>query len=788
MNTTESHRLLDELLTEAAREATGRRDVEARPGQVDLAHGVLDSLLATSDPSRATNAEHVEYLASAPTGTGKALGYLAPVFLDAVTHGHRAVIATESLALQAQLVDKDAPAAARASLTVLGSAPRFALLKGWSNYGCALKAAALIHDNVPGAAQPAPERLGELARVSAAAAARADAGEIDVDGTAHRAGPLLALASWVTGQAAGSHTGDRDTYPDVVTRDQWETVSTTPEDCMGAQRCPLAQVCLPRAAKERAAQADVVITNHSMLAVQAANAVPVVLGSKALGDFDHVVLDEAHALPGAVRSAGARGVSAYRVMRLIDVVHRHCATTKTVSAAQADRAAQAVVDQGFALASALDRELDALIAPQRGRTRFGSAILGLEDQVVLPELGAQLDRWAKAVRKVLPSPEQAEYLPAREGLRVLKSRAVVQKFIADLADVLTPGVGQARWVEDGNVASKGRWIGVSVQCSPVDVSLAIANNLWCADAQQDFDDDGEQVYGVPEYRWVQDPGENAPPRYRLSVTGVSATLPSGFARSVGMSAPVVEHPSPFDEAYAASALYIPLVTDPVAAAGFTRTWAGKVQFDTSGHASWAAGQVCELVRANDGRALVLATTTTAGQAYVAALRAQLPDLTVLSQWEGESSRRLVARWRGDERAVLVGTRSLMTGVDAAGQTCSLVVIDRVPRDAGNPVDDARVKVLVSQGVNKWVASRLVYGAEAALRIAQSEGRLIRSMSDVGMVACLDPRMLKWGVVTYDEQTRQMYMKSLYPYGQKFTSLEEATRWLREHRARHTTPA
>jgi ATP-dependent DNA helicase DinG len=139
--------------------------------------------------------------------------------------------------------------------------------------------------------------------------------------------------------------------------------------------------------------------------------------------------------------------------------------------------------------------------------------------------------------------------------------------------------------------------------------------------------------------------------------------------------------------------------------------------------------------------------------------------------------------------VLVGTRSLMTGVDAPGETNTLVVIDRIPRAPGNPVDDARVEALMKRlETDKWAADKFVYASDAAVLTQQAVGRLIRSMTDSGLVAVLDPRLLKIGPFKYQEQTRQVYMKALAQFEHKTSHLEEAVAYLHARRATQAVAA
>ncbi|HLS00370.1 MAG TPA: helicase C-terminal domain-containing protein, partial [Beutenbergiaceae bacterium] len=274
------------------------------------------------------------------------------------------------------------------------------------------------------------------------------------------------------------------------------------------------------------------------------------------------------------------------------------------------------------------------------------------------------------------------------------------------------------------------------------------------------------------------PWEETPPKRKLPVAAVSATIPATFPVDAGLSTGISEYESPFADAYGESMLYIPRpIVDGVEVP--TRTFGRRVSMDTRGHATWAERIMKRLVEASGGRALVLSATVAAGQQYAHALRtAAAGRWTVYSQWDGVSKDITTSRWREDETSVLVGTRSYMTGVDAPGPTCSLVIIDRVPRGAGNVVDDARVEVLAEES-GEFRARDLVYAVDAAQLLEQGAGRLIRSISDSGMVAVLDPRLLKGKDITYPGSTRKIYMNAFRFFSQKTARLATAEDYLRQ---------
>ncbi len=161
---------------------------------------------------------------------------------------------------------------------------------------------------------------------------------------------------------------------------------------------------------------------------------------------------------------------------------------------------------------------------------------------------------------------------------------------------------------------------------------------------------------------------------------LSATPQDGFSFETGMGVGMSVYESVFADTYRDNAsVFIPGEADE-------QVWVNKTRgtsMDMGAHAEWCAPKIAQLVVANHGAALVLSATVAAGKLYADTLR-QMTGLRVLSQWDDRPVQSTIAQWRADPDSVLVGTRTLMTGVDAPGDTCTLVVVDRVPRAAGNP--------------------------------------------------------------------------------------------------------
>jgi ATP-dependent DNA helicase DinG len=123
-------------------------------------------------------------------------------------------------------------------------------------------------------------------------------------------------------------------------------------------------------------------------------------------------------------------------------------------------------------------------------------------------------------------------------------------------------------------------------------------------------------------------------------------------------------------------------------------------------------------------------------AVAEAMRERL-DVPVLVQGEDQLPT-LVRQFAEDEATCLFGTLSLWQGVDVPGRANQLVIIDRIPFPRpDDPVKSARSEAVAASGGNGFMS---VAATHAALLLAQGAGRLIRSTSDRGVVAVLDPRL------------------------------------------------
>ncbi|MDW4915789.1 ATP-dependent DNA helicase [Streptomyces californicus] len=336
-----------------------------KPSLPELLHAAVTAVGGTERPGQVTMAEAVaeavddqsHLLVQAGTGTGKSLGYLVP----ALAHGERVVVATATLALQRQLVERDLPRTVESLHPLLRRRPQFAMLKGRSNYLCLHR----LHEGVP-----QDEEEGLFDQFEAAA----PSSKLGQD--------LLRLRDW----SDDTETGDRDDLTPGVSDRAWAQVSVSSRECLGASKCAYGAECFAEAARERAKLADVVVTNHALLAIDAIEGAPV------LPSHEVLIVDEAHELVSRVTGVATGELTPAQVNRAV----RRAA--KLVNEKAADALLTAAEGFERVMELALPGRLEEV--PED----LGYALMALRDaaRTVLSAIGATRDKSVEdenAVRK-----------------------------------------------------------------------------------------------------------------------------------------------------------------------------------------------------------------------------------------------------------------------------------------------------------------------------------------------------------------------------------------------------
>jgi ATP-dependent DNA helicase DinG len=637
--------------------------------------------MATAIEEAVAAREHL--LVQAGTGTGKSLAYLAP----ALTVDGPVVVSTATLALQSQLVDHDLPRLADAVEPLLGRRPTFAVLKGRHHYLCLARLDNSTEDEPtdtlfdavePGSGGGGGGRwLGEAGRIGK---------------------QVQRLRDW----SMETETGDRDELDPGVDDQAWRLVSMPARECVGASRCPFGAECFAEASRARAREADVVVTNHSLLAVD------MIAGRHIVPPHKLLIVDEAHELADRVSSAA----QAELVPELIDRSARRARPLLR------PEIAERLTEAGDALAVGL------------GEVPAGRLTAGLPGP--LREACTLLDSATRAALDAIGDVKSDDPDPVRKQ----QAKAVLDELSATAQRLLEEADHDVAWVEKPDNGSRRALV-----VAPLSVAGTLATHLYD----------------------------------ERTVVATSATLALGgrfdtVARALGLDAPPPAPPSPAAAALAAATARgdAPAGTTPVAAAPGSRPTTGTVPategpgwrsldvgspFDyarqgilyvaahlprpaASGLPEAAGEELLALVGALGGRTLGLFSSRRAAQQAAELLRAKT-DLPVLLQGE-ESLPLLVRKFREERSSCLFGVMSLWQGVDVPGDSCQLVVIDRLPFPRPDePLAAARAAAVDADGGSGFAAVSVPI---AAVRLAQGVGRLIRANGDRGVVAVLDSRL------------------------------------------------
>ena len=669
-----------------------------RPGQVAMAEAVEQSL---------RSGEHLAVQAG--TGTGKSLAYLVPAVAHALASGSAVVVATATIALQRQLIDRDLPRLAETLKPLLGQEPDFAILKGRRNYLC-------LHRLKSGAPEDPRDVLFDRGATS----------------------PVGQQVERVHAWAAETKTGDRDELVPGVDDRAWRQVSVSARECLGAQRCPFGRDCYAEQARVTAGKASIVVTNHALLAIDALESFPV------LPEHDVVVIDEAHDLVNRVTSAASGELSATGV----DVAARRVG--RLLSADAAGRLREAGEAAARAFAESRDGRLDFLDQD------LSSALALVRDAAA--GCATEVRSSARQAGEEAPADQQAATRSALAGLDDLVGTAdrILASYVPDLTsrtDVV--------WMDRPMVEDPRR--PATLRVAPLQVGALLAERLFrrqtvvLTSATLALGGSFEPLarqWGLPR-PGAEPPGtETADPEPASTqgADGVEAGAGVGDAGEAGAVASVSaeagagepgprsgdpgESPqeqgphglawsgldvgSPFDHPRR-GILYVAKHLPPPGRDGLPPAYLTELS---------------ELITAAGGRTLGLFSSMRAARQAALELRGTL-SVPLFCQGD-DATGQLIRQFAEDEASCLFGTLSLWQGVDVPGPALQLVVIDRIPFPRpDDPLASARQRMVGARGGNGFMA---VAVSHAALLLAQGSGRLLRTMDDRGMVAILDSRL------------------------------------------------
>jgi len=649
----------------------------------------------------------------AGTGTGKTMAYAVAAIPVAQALDKTLVIATATVALQEQIVYKDLPDLQKHS----GLEFSFTLAKGRGRYLCLAKLDRTLAQ-------------GDVANPSLAL--YPDELQTQLDG-----GTMQVLETMLERLAAGEWNGDRDQWPEQIADNLWGRVTTDHAQCTG-RRCPHVRQCSFFKARDSIEKVDVIITNHDLVLADLALGGGTILPNPADTLY---IFDEGHHLPNKARDHFAHSSRLRATDKWLEQ------SIKLLANAAGDLGAAGNVDRQLEMMpgiihdlrlslSGLRPGLEALVAENvdgRDRAphhRFEHGVVPETLRETAAQLRSGFEEFAERLGRVAAVLEEAldgdangisrdtaeQWYPA---FALLRARAEANRelwyFYAVDTDAEKPP--RARWA--AAIESGGNVIDIELNCSPILAAGTLAGHLWsrCAGAV---------------------------------VTSATLTALGRFERFMMQSGvPKEAHfavvPSPFDHA-SAGVLCVPAMSaDPT---------------DPQRHTDMLVEMLPSLLDSSEGTLVLFASRKQMEQVYAA-----LP-----TSWQGRilmqdtlSKHELLKRHRecidGGSGSVLFGLASFAEGVDLPGDYCRHVVIAKIPFAVPDePVEAALAEWIEQRGGNPFMEITV---PDAALKLVQASGRLLRTESDHGRITLLDRRVVS-------KQYGRKILDSLPPFRREIT--------------------
>jgi ATP-dependent DNA helicase DinG len=668
------------------------KQLTPRWGQRQMIAEIAKALGNIPGPGQTRPAAPAVCVIEAGTGTGKTIAYAVTAIPMALALDKRLVVATATVALQEQFVNKDLPDIKRHS----GLEFTYALAKGRRRYVCLSKLDRLLMEGQgeTGMLALQPEDVGPAASVEA----------------------VPVYNAMIDALGRGQWDGDRDNWPDAIAEEVWFPATTDHAQCSG-RRCPNIAQCSFFKARDELQNADVIVTNHDLALADLALGGGAILSAP---EDSIYVFDEGHHLPDKALSHFSSFCRLHTTAAWLQEAKKALAQGAPLlgSMDALERMLQqlpAQMDEAVNSLQAAEQQVAQLfegVDPQGARDdpqlRFEHGVVPDNLRSLAATLAGQFQSIATVFARmeavledaldddfiVLDKSEVETWHINIGGMlgRAEGALALWEAYARDGAEETPP---QARWIT--MLTANGQY-GFDLRCSPILAEEILSEHLWTRAA------------GVV-------------------ITSATITALNSFERFILHSgsprdACYKQVASPFD--YGNAVFAVPMMDCEPG--------------DAQAHTNAIVAALPELLQPDEGSLVLFSSRRQMLDVYEGVAAALGERILVQGDHsKQETLRRHRERIDEGKGSAIFGLASFAEGVDLPGDYCRHVVIAKIPFAVpDSPLEAALAEWVEAQGRNPFMEISV---PDAALRLVQAAGRLLRTESDTGRVTLLDRRVI-----------------------------------------------
>ena len=696
-----------QVIQAAYRQFLNSRQLKPRTGQKQMIAAITNTLANIHfDAEGVRDSTGHVCVVEAGTGTGKTVAYFLAALPLAKVLGKKLVVSTATVALQEQIVYKDLPDIRQSS----GMDFSFALVKGRGRYLCLAKLDRILND----VQAQSPSQMSFVTE----------------DGAQTDEQSIKLYQSMMEALSANQWDGDKDNWPAELPESQWRPLTSNHRQCAG-RRCSYVGSCSFFRSRDRMDQVDCVVTNHDMVLSDLA------LGGGAIlpaPEQTLYVFDEGHHLADKARNHFSYHGRLEATLRWLDECQQNLA--------------RAVSDIGTV--GDIQRQLERLPGTIDDIKRHNALVQG-HLTILLEQADDGCYRFARG--EVAGDLRELAADFTHQFQRVADSLLRVSE---DLSHAMEDSAGEVPKIDiETWYPIFGAWLARA--------ESVVA--LWQAYAQADVA--GE----LPQARWLQKIDNDGGSDIEVCVSPILATnvldhllwnrcagavVTSATLTALGQFERLKLHsgipndsffvivPSPFD--YSKVTLQIPANADD----------GGNAE----NHSNALVAAIPELLNPREGSLVLFASRRQMHFVFDA-----LPlewQCRVLMQDQRSKQEVLVEHKRRIDDglgSIIFGLASFAEGVDLPGDYCRHVLIAKIPFAVpDNPVEAALAEWVESGGGNAFMELSV---PDAALKLVQACGRLIRTEEDSGVVTIMDRRLLT-------KRYGKAILSSLPPFKREFS--------------------